>query len=134
MSGRKGENKNARPVPLDGEAQCAVPLSCFARKASIAAKTEGITPPAPGRTFSAPPGGPFAAGGGPSLSFWRRYSFRSLRLCFYYIISAEERCQGNFINVSGVFIAMGQAVCYNETNIDLRRRTMIWTESFWRSR
>ena len=37
-------------------------------------------------------------------------------------------------NVSGVFIAMGQAVCYNETNIDLRRRTMIWTEGFWRSR
>ena len=48
----KLQGKNKRPsVPLDGEAQGAVPLSCFTQRASIAAHAEGVAPPAPGRTF-----------------------------------------------------------------------------------
>lgn len=126
-AGDGGKKKNARPVPLDGEAQCAVPLSCFARKASIAAQTEGITPPAPGRTFAAPPGGPFAAGGGPSLSLRRGYSFRSLRYALLYY-QRRGTVSRQFIREWGVFLAAGQAVCYNGANNRMGRRAS-WTES-----
>ena len=45
-------DKQKSPLPAGREAfQNAVPLSCFARGACIAAQTEGIAPPTPGRIF-----------------------------------------------------------------------------------
>ena len=76
---RTAGQKNTPSVLPDGEAQGAVPLSCFTRRASIAAHAEGAAPPAPGRTFSIAPRGPLSASGGPSLSVRSGYSFRSSR-------------------------------------------------------
>ena len=72
-------NKKTPSVPLDGEAQGAVPLSCFTQRASIAAHAEGAAPPAPGRTFPTAPRGPLSASGSPSLPDCHGYSFRSSR-------------------------------------------------------
>ena len=100
------KNKKAPAVPhWDGEALLArfhSPVSL--REASIAAQTAGIAPPTPGRTFPPPPGGPLAAGGGPSLSVERRYSSRSLWLYLHYITSAPHLCQGR----GGIFPRLPQ--------------------------
>ena len=100
------QNKKAPAVPhWDGEALAArfhSPVSL--REASIAAQTAGIAPPTPGRTFPPPPGGPLAAGGGPSLSVEQRYSSRSSWLYLYYITSAPHLCQGR----GGIFPRLPQ--------------------------
>ena len=100
------KNKKAPAVPhWDGEALLArfhSPVSL--REASIAAQTAGIAPPTPGRTFPPPPGGPLAAGGGPSLSVERRYSSRSSWLYLHYITSAPHLCQGR----GGIFPRLPQ--------------------------
>ena len=80
----RGQNRGKTKTPPCPSGQRgvhhAVPLSCFTRRASIAAQTEGIAPPAPGRTFP-------AAGHGAACSRWPplsvclrcRYSSRSRR-------------------------------------------------------
>ena len=68
------------PCPMAERRFRAVPLPCFAHRASIAAQTEGIAPPAPGRTFPAA-GHKAACSRWPPLSVCLRcrYSSRSRR-------------------------------------------------------
>ena len=99
------KQKSARRPALGRRGACgAVPLSCFTQGGQYRGPNGGHCPPTPGRTFPPPPGGPLAAGGGPSLSVERRYSSRSSWLYLHYITSAPHLCQGR----GGIFPRLPQ--------------------------
>ena len=89
-------DKQKSPLPAGREAfQNAVPISCFARGACIAAQTEGIAPPTPGRIFPRRSTGRLAAQWPPlSAVDGMGYFSRSPWLAVYYISSDGGMCQG----------------------------------------
>ena len=115
-------DKQKSPLPAGREAfQNAVPLSCFARGACIAAQTEGIAPPTPGRIFPRRSTGRLAAQWPPlSAVDGMGYFSRSPWLAVYYISSDGGMCQGEVCGgwllcaLTGRFPLANEArSCYN---------------------